>query len=69
MAKVVKKAKTKAGKDKPHPIDALIKSLSTTAKPLVKVQKETVTILVCLKCGAKNPEEANFCMKCGQKLK
>ena len=69
MAKAVKKAKAKAGKDKPHPIDELIKSLSTTAKPLAKVQKEEITILICLKCGAKSPEEANFCMKCGQKLK
>ena len=61
--------KEKGGKEKSHPIDELIRTLSTASKPMSKVEKEEVTVLVCLRCGAKNPGEANYCMKCGQKLK
>lgn len=52
-----------------HPIDELMTMLSSTGKEASRVEKETVVLLVCLKCGTRNPGEANYCMKCGQKLK
>ena len=70
--KAVKSAKAKSrGKptDAVHPIDALIAHLSATPKTTARVEKQEVIFLVCLKCGFRNPGEANYCMKCGQKLK
>jgi len=52
-----------------HPIDELIKTLSSTGKPLARVEREEIVFLACLKCGARNPGEANYCMNCGQRLK
>lgn len=69
MVKKTVSKPAKSGREKAHPIDELIETLSASKGPLARVQKETITVLVCLKCGAKSPEEANFCMKCGRKLK
>ncbi len=67
---MAKKTREKqAARKKTHPIDELIKTLSTSGKPLARAEKEEITFLVCLKCGARNPGEANYCMKCGQRLK